>query len=94
MRDAQKFYKKGYEAGVRDLQWANEHIGCSDEAYPCGERGCPRCNKKAALCFAVVYSNYFPREVDSIWSTRDKAESRACQVGQEWHVVEWEFDKV
>lgn len=40
--------------------------------------------------WAVVYSNYFPAEVDSLWKTKEKAEERAEELQGEWHAQEWE----
>lgn len=43
-------------------------------------------------CFAVIYANYYPVEVDSLWSTREKAEARARELidagSSEWEVME------
>ena len=45
--------------------------------------------------FVVVFSNYHPAEVDSIWSTYEKAEARARELndtgisGCGWGVDEW-----
>ena len=42
-------------------------------------------------CFAIVYSNYFPREIDSLWSTKEKAELRLKELSSEWRIVEMEI---
>lgn len=49
------------------------------------------------VCYAVSYSNYEPSELDrhhyqdieSLWATREKAESRAKELGDMWQVHEW-----
>lgn len=33
--------------------------------------------------FAVIYGNYFPRETDSVWATKEQAEKRADQLNDE-----------
>jgi hypothetical protein len=41
--------------------------------------------------WAVVYSNYSPTEVDSLWRTSEKAEARAEDLGGfQWHVEQWD----
>jgi len=39
--------------------------------------------------FVVHFSNYFPREVDSTWTTREAAEARAAELDGDWRVEEW-----
>jgi hypothetical protein len=46
------------------------------------------------IVYAVVHSNYFPSEVDSLWVTRELAEKRAEEVNKaeytsSWHAVAW-----
>lgn len=36
--------------------------------------------------FAVINGNYFPREVDSLWTTREGARKRADHLGGMWDV--------
>jgi len=38
--------------------------------------------------FAVVFSNYQPFEIDSLWTTKELAESRRNQLGDMWGVQE------
>lgn len=40
--------------------------------------------------WAVVFSNYEPAEVDSLWTTEDRARERADELGDGWTVTEWE----
>lgn len=46
-------------------------------------------NKK----YGVVYGNYFPREVESTWNTKEEAEHRADELNEEgsgmWEVEEF-----
>ena len=37
--------------------------------------------------YAVVFGNYYPREVDSIWLTEELANKRAEQLEGDWRVV-------
>lgn len=37
--------------------------------------------------YAVVYSNYEPAEVDSLWMTRELAERRADELDSGWTVT-------
>lgn len=39
--------------------------------------------------WAVVYSNYEPAEVDSLWATQELAEKRAAKLEGMWDVTEW-----
>lgn len=39
--------------------------------------------------FVVYFSNYFPREVDSMWPTLEEAERRAGELDGDWNVEEW-----
>lgn len=39
--------------------------------------------------WAVVFSNYDPAEVDSLWSTPERAEAEADAKGGAWHVQRW-----
>jgi hypothetical protein len=52
------------------------------------EAGAPR-------CFAVAYSNYIPVEVDSLWATREGAESRRKELSERdpWEIIEMEIRK-
>lgn len=47
--------------------------------------------------WVVMYSNYDPAEVDSIWATKERAEERARILNVEstlpWKAVEWEVDE-
>ena len=36
--------------------------------------------------YAVIYMNYFPRQVDSLWFTEAGAEKRASELGDGWAV--------
>ena len=36
--------------------------------------------------YIVILSNYYPREIDSIWLDEQKAKSRAYVLGPEWKV--------
>jgi hypothetical protein len=40
--------------------------------------------------WVVVYSNYDPNEVDSLWETEKLAERRVAMLGRGWKAVEWE----
>jgi hypothetical protein len=44
--------------------------------------------EEASVVFAVVYSNYEPTEVESLWSTSEKADKRVEVLGSPWNVVE------
>jgi hypothetical protein len=46
----------------------------------------------ARSVWAVVHSNFFPREIDSLWSTRELAQKRADQLGDSWRPEEWQVD--
>ena len=39
------------------------------------------------LVWAVVYSNYYPEEVDSLWATEPLAQERANELAGDWNVV-------
>jgi hypothetical protein len=45
--------------------------------------------------WALVYSNYEPAEVDSLWATEELARKREAKLGEAaggssmWRVVEW-----
>lgn len=40
--------------------------------------------------WVVIFSNYEPSEVDSLWRTKESAEKRAEELGDMWDAVEWE----
>ena len=40
--------------------------------------------------WAVVFSNYFPREVDSTWWSKRKAEARADELNERDDSAMWE----
>lgn len=40
--------------------------------------------------WAVVFSNYEPPEVDSLWTTEARAEERAEELGAGWGVTGWD----
>ncbi len=42
-----------------------------------------------ATVWAVVYGNYDPAEVDSLWASKSLAERRADALGDDWRVIEW-----
>ena len=42
-------------------------------------------------CFAVIYRNYSPLEVDSLWAHKEDAEARAFYLGDSWQVCELEI---
>jgi hypothetical protein len=41
------------------------------------------------IVYAVVFSNYEPTEVDSLWASMELAERRATKLGSGWEAVEW-----
>jgi len=43
---------------------------------------------KPQSVWAVVYGNYFPYEVDSLWATKKLALNRAEELGDLWEIVE------
>lgn len=44
--------------------------------------------------WAVIFSNYEPTEVDSIWSTKERAEERAEELDDGmWRVIAWEVQE-
>jgi hypothetical protein len=43
----------------------------------------------AGYCWAVVFSNYEPAEVDMLFATRALAEERAEKLGDGWDVQRW-----
>lgn len=45
--------------------------------------------KRPSSIFAVVYGNYYPREVNTIHWTRESADAEAREEGGEWEVIEW-----
>jgi hypothetical protein len=45
-------------------------------------------------CFAVVYSNYFPSEIDSLWRTQAEAEMRCKELDGPWNAVEMKIQGV
>lgn len=46
------------------------------------------------VVWVVVYGNYFPAEVDSIWKTKELAEQKADELQGEWHAEEWTVREV
>lgn len=42
------------------------------------------------VVYAVIYGNYEPAEVDSLWSTRERADERAAELGEGWTTVNWQ----
>jgi len=44
---------------------------------------------KPMTAWVVVFSNYYPAEVDSIWKTKELAEQKADELQGDWHVQEW-----
>jgi len=42
-------------------------------------------------CYAVVFMNYYPLEVDSLWDTRKGAEKRIEELTKDWGVCEMEI---
>ena len=42
--------------------------------------------------FAVVYSNYHPREVDSLWWNEAEAQKKAEELGDGWEVERWDVE--
>ena len=55
----------------------------------------PTLSEAGAKCFAVTYSNYNPIEVDSLWATREGAESRRKELSERdpWEIIEMEIRK-
>jgi len=45
--------------------------------------------RQLGTVYAVVYSNYSPAEMDSLWRLREKAEARARELGSPWAVEMW-----
>jgi hypothetical protein len=43
----------------------------------------------SARVYAVVYSNYSPAEIDSLWARREDAEAHAESLDGPWDVQEW-----
>ena len=41
------------------------------------------------IIWAVIFSNYEPTETDSLWTTKERAEERADELGDGWRVVAW-----
>lgn len=41
------------------------------------------------MVWAVIFSNYEPVETDSLWTTEERAEERAEELGDGWRVVSW-----
>ena len=41
---------------------------------------------KADILYLVVYGNYWPLEVASIWSTKEAAQKRADELPGDWRV--------
>jgi hypothetical protein len=50
-------------------------------------------NQEPKAVWAVINSSYYPREVDSIWATKELGEVRANQLGKDWRVTEWEVGR-
>jgi len=48
--------------------------------------------------WVVKYDGYWPAEIESIWSTEERAEARLAELeekGQdEWEIMRWPIDKV
>lgn len=44
-------------------------------------------------CFAVIYSNYEPIEVDSLWKDKKDAEARLAELSDPWHITEIEIQR-
>lgn len=40
--------------------------------------------------WAVVFSNYEPREVDTLWETEELAKRRVAMLSSGWETVEWD----
>lgn len=40
----------------------------------------------------VIYGNYWPREVESVWSMEEKARERADSLEGDWRVAEMRID--
>jgi len=47
-------------------------------------------NARAATVYAVVYSNYSPPEINSLWRDKRAAEARADLLGSPWRILEWD----
>lgn len=43
--------------------------------------------------YAVVFSNYEPAEVESLWETMEDAEARASALGSPWEAQEWDVQR-
>jgi hypothetical protein len=43
----------------------------------------------AVTVYAVVYSNYHPPEVDSLWRNKEDAEAQADRLGSPFSVRQW-----
>ena len=40
--------------------------------------------------YKVIFGNYYPREVDSEYKTKEEAQKRADELGDRWEVEEYE----
>lgn len=49
-------------------------------------------NEEELTVYAVVFSNYEPTEVDSLWRTQESADKRADELDGDWRVVPWRVD--
>lgn len=43
------------------------------------------------IVWAVVYGNYDPFEVNSLWHTEARAKQRASELQGDYRVIEWEI---
>jgi hypothetical protein len=42
----------------------------------------------------VCFGNYYPREINSIWATKELAQQQAESLGSGWDVEEWEVEQL
>jgi hypothetical protein len=78
---------------------------CEPEGHVCGWPRYKRATEALRLAFnatseemkpsvfAVIFSNYFPRQVDSLWETEALAQRRADELGDGWDVEGMEVGK-
>jgi hypothetical protein len=48
-----------------------------------------KAEQQPGFCWAVVFSNYEPAEIDMLFATKALAEERADQLGGDWQAERW-----
>jgi len=78
-------FVKDYDAAPLEVA---EHLADEFRRLLAEQSELGRAKAARLTVWAVVYGNYRPAEVDSLWQTEPLARRRADDLGGDWHVTE------